>query len=95
MIRDCSTALPDEYFHLSVSDVHVWHMSLQPPASRLSELKAFLSAQERARAEGFAFEDDRGRFIVAHGILKTIVSRYVNQEPGPCRSPLVGMGNPL
>jgi 4'-phosphopantetheinyl transferase len=73
--------LPPEPFHVNASDVHVWHTSLRLAESRLSQLRASLSPEELARAERFAFEDARVRFIAAHGVLRTIVSRYVNERP--------------
>ena len=85
MIRNCGDfpqSLPDEPLHLSESDVHVWHTSLVLADSLLSQLRASLSPEERARAERFAFENARVRFIAAHGMLRTIVSRYVNERPG-------------
>jgi len=77
-----SHPLPDEPLHLNASDVHVWHASLRLGEARLSQLRASLSPEERARAERFAFEDARVRFIAAHGMLRTIVGRYVNERPG-------------
>jgi 4'-phosphopantetheinyl transferase len=77
----CARLLPDEPLHLNASDVHVWRISLRLPESRLSRLKASLSLEERTRAERFAFEDARVRFIAAHGMLRAIVSRYVNEPP--------------
>jgi 4'-phosphopantetheinyl transferase len=74
--------LPDEPLSLTASDIHVWHISLRPAESRLSQLRASLSPEECARAERFAFEDARVRFIAAHGMLRTILGRYVNDQPG-------------
>ena len=75
-------SLTDEPLHLNASDVHVWQTSLALADSLLSQLRASLSSEECARAERFAFEDARVRFIAAHGLLRTIVSRYVNERPG-------------
>ena len=36
---------------------------------------------ERMRAERFHFEQDRRRFIMAHGILRMILSSYLSVEP--------------
>jgi 4'-phosphopantetheinyl transferase len=77
----CKQPLPDEPLPLNASDVHVWRISLRLAESQLSRLKASLSLEERARAERFAFEDARVRFIAAHGMLRAIVSRYVNEAP--------------
>ena len=40
-----------------------------------------LSADERVRAERFYFEHDRKRFIIGRGLLRTILSRYLDIEP--------------
>src|SRR5262245_6602002 len=82
LINRCESKLwSDEALHLSASDVHVWHTSLVLADSLLLLLTASLSPEERARAERFAFDDARRRFIAAHGMLRTIVSRYVNERP--------------
>jgi 4'-phosphopantetheinyl transferase len=75
------TAGPDKPFHLNACDVHVWHAALRLAESQLSQLRASLSPDERVRAEQFAFEGARVRYIAAHGTLRSIVSRYVNQRP--------------
>jgi 4'-phosphopantetheinyl transferase len=73
--------LPDEPLSLTASDIHVWHISLRPAESRLSQLRASLSPEECARAERFAFGDARRRFVAAHGTLRTILGRYVSERP--------------
>jgi 4'-phosphopantetheinyl transferase len=73
--------LPEEPLSLKASEIHVWHISLRPIESRLSQLRASLSPDESARAERLAFEDARVRFISAHGALRTIIGRYVNEQP--------------
>jgi 4'-phosphopantetheinyl transferase len=73
--------LDEESFDLSASDVHVWRASLLLADSGLAHLRDSLSLEERARAERFAVEDARVRYIAAHGILRTILSRYVNERP--------------
>ena len=53
--------------------------------SRLPNLKQVLSADEHARAERFYFQKDRERFMVARGLLRTVLGRYLNQEPSQLR----------
>lgn len=59
--------------------VHVW-------LYRLSELPetapAELDEAERARAAGFAFEEDRRRFVAARACLRRTCSRYVADRGG-------------
>lgn len=75
---------PDSIWHppptdltVSSNDVHVWRATLDLPASRVQHLAQILSDDERIRAERFYFEQDRSRFIVGRGLLRTILSRYI------------------
>ena len=67
---------------LVTNEIHVWCASLDQAVSRLHRLRQTLSMDERMRAERFRFEQDRTRFIVSRGILRTILGRYLNVEPG-------------
>ncbi|HEY9848970.1 MAG TPA: 4'-phosphopantetheinyl transferase superfamily protein [Leptolyngbyaceae cyanobacterium] len=49
--------------------------------SCLQSLAETLSPDEKNRAERFHFERDRKRFTAARGILRNILSRYLNTEP--------------
>lgn len=66
---------------LATNEIHVWRASLDQPLSRFHRLRQTLSMDERMRAERFHFEQDRKRFIVGRGILRTILGRYLNVEP--------------
>ena len=69
--------LPPLELTLSKSDVHVWRAKLDLPIERVQQLAEILSADEVRRAERFYFEQDRVRFIVGRGILRTILSCYL------------------
>ena len=69
--------LPPLELTLSKSDVHVWRANLDQPAGLIQQLAEILSADEVRRAERFYFEQDRVRFIVGRGLLRTILSRYL------------------
>lgn len=62
---------------LSKSDVHVWRANLDQPPELIQQLAQILSADEVRRAERFYFEQDKERFIVGRGLLRTILSRYL------------------
>lgn len=70
---------------LSKDDVHVWRASLDLPASGVQSLQHTLAADELSRAERFHFQKDCKRFIVARGLLRAILSRYLDMEPGQLR----------
>ena len=66
---------------LKTDEIHVWRASLDQSISQSRRLRKILSMDERIRAERFHFEQDRKRFIVGRGILRTILGRYLNEEP--------------
>ena len=70
--------LPPTNLILARDDVHVWRASLGQNSLCLEELAATLSPDEKNRADRFHFERDRQRFIVGRGILRNILSRYLN-----------------
>lgn len=54
-----------------------------------------LAAEEVARYERFAFEQDRRRFLVARGLLRTTLCRYVPVDPAAWRFEQAGAGKPF
>jgi len=64
---------------LNAAEVHVWHALLEERLSPALEL--ILSEDERIRANRFHFPRDRNHFIVARGLLRTILSSYLNVAP--------------
>jgi len=67
---------------LSSDEVHIWRATLERSATHVRQLAQALSGDEQARAERFYFERDRRRFIVAHGVLRAILGRYLGIGPG-------------
>lgn len=63
-------------------EVHVWRAALETTAGCVEGLRQSLSADERVRAARFCFQRDRERFIVARGLLRAILSRYLGMDPG-------------
>lgn len=59
-----------------------------------STLLESLDTGERERAARFHFEHDRNRFIVAHGALRIILSRYLNVTPVRLRFGFNAYGKP-
>ena len=63
-------------------DIHIWYASLERP---VIEFQNMLSSDERYRAGRFHYKTDRNRFIIRHGILRTILSFYLDTEPDRVR----------
>ena len=66
---------------LGQDEVHIWKAGLMPSRERLEALARTLSREELARAGRFHFTEDRERFILSHGILRELLSRYLNTRP--------------
>ncbi len=77
----CSWNPPPAPCVLAAEEVHVWRAALDLPAARIAELARILSADESSRAQRFYFERDRRHFTAAHGLLRAILSRYLNAAP--------------
>jgi len=55
---------------------------------------ATLSDDERNRSARFRFEPDRRRFVVAHGVLRDLLGRYLGTDPGQIRFVYNAFGKP-
>jgi 4'-phosphopantetheinyl transferase len=72
--------LPSADLSLPRHEVHVWRALLDQPQS-LNAFLASLAPDEQERAARFLFQKDRERFIAARGLLRAILSRYLNLRP--------------
>jgi 4'-phosphopantetheinyl transferase len=75
-------------------DVHVWYAALDRFSETTRDFEQLLSADELQRAHQFHFQRDRKRFIVARGILRSILSRYLNRAPAQVRLQYSPFGKP-
>jgi len=66
---------------LAEGEAHVWRALLDLPQPQLEAFEQILADDERARAQRFRFARDRTHFIAARGLLRTILGRYLLQEP--------------
>ena len=81
------------------NEVHVWRASLEIDSAAMQHLKGTLADDEQARAERFIFDRDRNHFIVARGVLRDVLGRYLQRAPeaisfiyGPRGKPAIGGG---
>jgi medium-chain acyl-[acyl-carrier-protein] hydrolase len=80
---------------LADGEVHVWRAALEQPADRLEVLRRTLAPDERQRAERFHFERDRRHFVAARGLLRTILGRYLDRDPGGLQFGYNPQGKPM
>ncbi|HVV68411.1 MAG TPA: 4'-phosphopantetheinyl transferase superfamily protein [Gammaproteobacteria bacterium] len=79
---------------ISAHEIHVWRTSLKVSPAREEQLLALLSTEEHARALRFKFEHHRRRFIVAKGVLRLILARYIGETPDKISFALSAHGKP-
>jgi 4'-phosphopantetheinyl transferase len=65
---------------LAAGEVHVWNANLDVFEAQAATLQATVSADELHRASKFYFERDRRHYIVARGILRSILASYLGTE---------------
>ena len=68
---------PSSSLMLGADEVHVWRTSLNSPHHRLPYLHGMLASEECERAARFHFAHDRRNFIAARGLLREILSHYL------------------
>jgi 4'-phosphopantetheinyl transferase len=66
---------------LASDEIHVWCANLGDFRGEWLQLYGLLSSAERARAERFRFCKDRNEYIISQGMLRIILSRYLEQHP--------------
>lgn len=86
---------PPDHLLLGGKEVHVWRVLLDQFAQNIPKLWDVLPEDEQGRADRFAYATDRNHFIVAHGMLRIILSRYAAIEPWNLRFNYNAYGKPF
>ena len=73
---------PPERLMINDGEVHIWRAALEMTPPQLTSMVHILSADELSRAGRYHFPKDRDCFIAARGLLRTILGRYVDKNPG-------------
>jgi 4'-phosphopantetheinyl transferase len=79
-VMSLASSLPSS-IQLAPDDVHCWCAGLDIPPQTSVRLFATLAPEERRRSARFRFERDQRRFIVAHGVLRDLLGRYLHTQP--------------
>jgi 4'-phosphopantetheinyl transferase len=75
-------------------EVHSWCVGLDASPEAYARLYATLARDERRRSARLRFERDRRRFVVAHGVLRELLGRYLRTPPGRIRFAYNAFGKP-
>jgi 4'-phosphopantetheinyl transferase len=78
---DCEWSLSPDRLSLGTKEVHVWRACLDQSAAQMDKFQSTLDDDERSKADRFYFSRDRRRFIVARGILKSLIGHYLGKAP--------------
>ncbi len=78
-------ALPSRHPSLEDDEIHVWCLDLKGSPGVEQALLEILSTDERERAKRFHFQKHRHRFVIARGILRVLLARYLQAEPHQLR----------
>ncbi len=74
-----------ELYSLPEDELHVWQADLRKSPDEIAGLIEILSGDEKQRAGRLRVQQRKQRFIAARGILRLILSRYLNSEPADMR----------
>ena len=81
-------------FRLSRGTVHCWSVGLDVPLEATAEHYAILTSDERSRSARFRFARDQQRFVVARGVLRDLLARYLGVQPGALQFAYNAFGKP-
>ncbi len=76
-------------------EIHIWRAELDYPSELLQQFEQILSPDELARAKRYRRECDRIHFTAARGILRIILSRYLEQNPEKIQFSYTQRGKPF
>ena len=82
-------------FDLYSDDIHVWVIDLTSSAIKWDDYSVLLSRDELFRAQRYKFRDDRNNFITRRGILRLLLSFYINVEPSLIQFEYRSLGKPF
>jgi len=92
-VDDNWLAAPED-LALAGDEVHVWRVPLDWPQDYVTHFRDLLTPDELSRAERYYHEEDRRRFLIARGMLRTILGRYLRLDPDQLRFTYGNRGKP-
>jgi 4'-phosphopantetheinyl transferase len=80
---------------LAPGEIHLWQASLAVAAEQVQVFAALLSADELQRAARLIAAEHQRRFIIARGILRTLLGRYLVCDPRELQFLYTEQGKPF
>ena len=72
---------PPDKLSLGEKEAHIWRADLEFDEPLQSSFLKLLSPDEKSRAAKFRFAKDSRNFIIARGILRLLISKYLEMNP--------------
>lgn len=66
---------------LQTNQAHIWRARLDCSEQEIVKLTAILSPEEKARAARFVVRKAANGFVIARGVLRALLAKYLNAEP--------------
>ncbi|WP_203257044.1 4'-phosphopantetheinyl transferase family protein [Hyunsoonleella ulvae] len=82
-------------YKLKKHDFHLWLVDVNDTEVLLETLSSFLSNEELHKAEKFKFEKDRKVSIISRGVLRLLLSKYLNTNPSNIKFIYGQYGKPI
>ena len=96
MVNEVTTwQQPAADLKLANDRVHIWRANLNLSEAEINRLVTLLSADELARANKFRFLEHRSSFIASRGILRQLLSNYLDISPQELQFSYGDYGKPL
>jgi 4'-phosphopantetheinyl transferase len=77
------------------NELHVWQCSTSAPFEVISSFYSKVSAEEKIKAGRFRFSRDQHRYVISHGLLRTILGAYVEEGPSELIFEKTNSGKPF
>ena len=79
---------------LAPGELHLWLARLDLPNHAVTALYETLSPDEQVRAQKIRYADDTRRYVVARGVLRTILASYTGLSPNELKFDYSAFGKP-
>jgi 4'-phosphopantetheinyl transferase len=85
---------PSSFPRLGENEAHIWRIDFSDWQGREDAFVSILTSDESERASRFRLLHDRQRFILRHGLLRTILSGYLGMPSASLRFDYSSYGKP-
>ena len=69
---------PPSILKIDDSKIDIWSVSIEQHVNKLPDYWELLSSFEKEKANRFRFEKDKNCYVIARGLLRILLSRYLN-----------------